>query len=284
MAGYLCLPGGRRLDLSAGPIVMAVVNRTDDSFYAPSRATAAEAVERALAAVADGAAVVDVGGESSRPGAAYVDEATELERVIPVVEGIRRASAAPISVDTRKSAVAAAALAAGADIVNDISALEDDPGIGRLCAERGAALVLMHKRGAPSTMQLAPAYDDVVAEVVAYLRAAADRARAAGVRPESIVLDPGIGFGKRLEDNLDLIAGLAELEGAGYPVLVGLSRKSFVGMITGRPAEGRLAGTLAATWAALDGGAAIVRTHDVAATVDLIAVRRALADRRGLKR
>lgn len=258
---------------------MAIVNCTPDSFYAPSRAGTDDAVDRALRAEAAGAAIVDLGGESTRPGAAYVEEAEELDRVVPVVEGIRRRSPVPISVDTRKYAVARAALDAGADIVNDVSALEDDPSIGPLCAERGAALVLMHKQGTPKDMQAAPSYADAVAEVGAYLREAARRAEAAGVARRSIVLDPGIGFGKRLEDNLDLIAGLAEISPAGYPVLVGLSRKSFIGTITGRTADGRLAGSLAAAAAAIAGGARIVRVHDVEEHYDAVRVLAAVADR-----
>ena len=275
----LLLPGGRKLDLGGPALVMAIVNCTPDSFYAPSRADAEDAVERALRAEAAGAAIVDLGGESTRPGAAYVAEAEELERVVPVVEGIRRRSAVPISVDTRKSAVARAALDAGADLINDVSALEDDPAIGPLCAERGAALVLMHKKGTPTDMQAAPRYDDAVSEVAAYLREAARRAEACGVDRRSIVLDPGIGFGKRLEDNLDLIAGLAEIAGAGYPVLVGLSRKSFVGTITGRTADGRLAGSLAAASAAIACGARIVRVHDVEEHYDAVRVLAAVAGR-----
>lgn len=275
----LILPRGRTLDLGGPALVMAVINCTPDSFYAPSRAAAEEAVERALRAEEAGAAMVDLGGESTRPGSEYVGVQEELERVLPVVEGIRRRSAVPISVDTRKSEVARSTLAAGADIVNDISALEDDPGMGRVCAEGRAAVVLMHKKGIPAHMQDAPYYDDVVTEVRAYLSEAARRAEAWGIDPRSILLDPGIGFGKRWEDNLDLLNGLAEIVGAGYPVLVGLSRKSFIGTITGRPPEGRLAGTLAANAAAVFGGARVLRVHDVEETYDLVRVLAALAVR-----
>jgi dihydropteroate synthase len=261
---------------------MAVVNCTPDSFFPDSRAaSAADAVGRALAAEGEGASIIDLGGESSRPGAAYVSAQEELDRVIPVVEGIRSRSGIAVSVDTRKSAVARAALDAGADIVNDISALEDDPLLGPLCAERGAAVVLMHKKGIPENMQSAPAYADVVGEVRDYLAAAALRAEAWGIRRERIVLDPGIGFGKRLEDNLDLLASLAEIVRAGYPVLVGLSRKSFIGTVTGRGVDGRLAGTLAADIIAVAAGARIVRVHDVAATVDALRVVAAVDGRKG---
>jgi dihydropteroate synthase len=261
---------------------MAIVNCTPDSFVPGSRAaTTSEALERALAAEAAGAAIVDLGGESSRPGSAYVGTEEELDRIVPVVEALRRRSSIPISVDTRKAAVASAALSAGADIVNDISALEDDPEMGPLCAGTGAAVVLMHKKGTPDTMQDAPFYRDVVAEVRDYLAEAARRAEVWGISRDRIVLDPGIGFGKRPEDNLDLIAGLAEIVGAGYPVLVGLSRKAFIGAVTGRAVEGRLAGTLAANAAAVAGGASILRVHDVAETADAVRILTAINARKG---
>jgi dihydropteroate synthase len=269
------LPGGRSLDFSGPPLVMAIVNCTGDSFYPPSRARGSAALEKALAAVEAGAALVDFGGESTRPGSSFVEEGEELERVVPTVAAFRRRSPAVISVDTRKAAVARAALAAGADIINDISALEDDPALGRVCAEAGAALVLMHKQGSPADMQKAPRYGDVVAEVGACLARAAARARAAGVPRNRIILDPGIGFGKRLEDNLGLLAALpalAEISGNDYPLLIGLSRKSFIGELTGRDAAGRLAGTIAANAAALLGGADIIRVHDPEEAADLVKV------------
>ena len=258
---------------------MAIINCTDDSFYAPSRTHAEEAVERSLAAVSAGASIVDIGGESTRPGADYVSAEEELRRVLPVVQGLRSLSDVAISVDTRKAQVARAVLEAGADIINDVSALEDDGGLGPLCARCGAAVVLMHKKGIPTDMQNAPYYEDVVGEVGAYLAAAAARAVAAGIAPDRIVLDPGIGFGKRVEDNLDLLARLAEISGGGYPVLVGLSRKSFIGALTGRGPEQRLAGTIAANAAAIAAGAHILRVHDVEETVDLVRVTAAIDSR-----
>lgn len=269
------------MDLSGPPLVMAVVNVTDDSFYVPSRGDSTTAVERALRAEAEGAAIVDFGGESTRPGAAYVDEALELARVVPAVREFRRRSDLPISVDTRKSAVARAALDAGADMVNDVSALRDDAAMASLCADRRAAVVLMHAKGASADMQKDPRYDDVVAEVLAFLADATDRALRAGIAVQRIVVDPGIGFGKRLEDNLDLIARLEELTGLGYPVLVGVSRKAFVGAVTGREPEDRLAGTLGADAAAIARGAALLRVHDVAPTVDMIKVLYAIDGRSG---
>ena len=266
------LPRGRALAIGDEPLVMGVVNVTPDSFFPGSRARGArEARDAALAMAAAGAALVDIGGESTRPGSEYVGEEEELERVLPAIEAIRRESDLPLSVDTRKPAVARAALDAGADIVNDVSALAE-PGMAALAAERGVPVVLMHMRGDPKTMQDAPVYGDCPGEVFAYLLEAARRAEAAGVGRDRVILDPGIGFGKRLGDNLALLARLGELAASGYPILVGLSRKSFVGAITGWPVEGRLAGSLGAACAAYVGGARIFRAHDVAETVDALAV------------
>lgn len=257
----------------SAPLVMAIVNCNGDSFYAPSRAAdAAEALEKALAAEAAGADIIDFGAESTRPGAAYIPEAAELERVLPVVERFRARSALPVSVDTRKAAVARAVLAAGASIINDISALEDDPAMGEVCAAAKAQVVLMHKRGVPATMQHCPHYRDAVAEVIAYLQAALQRALSSGIAREHIILDPGIGFGKNLTDNLSLIKHLAEIAALGYPVLLGLSRKTFLGGITGRDVSERLAATLAANAAGVIVGANILRVHDVKETVDLVRI------------
>jgi dihydropteroate synthase len=267
---FIELSGGRQLDFSGPCLVMAIVNCNGDSFYAPSRASAEQAAEMALKAAEDGASIIDFGGESTRPGAEYVDEEEELRRVIPVIEFFRRSSSLPVSVDTRKAAVATAALDAGADIINDISALEDDPLMLSLCAERGAPVILMHKKGVPADMQNAPSYGDVVAETDAYLRSRTEAAVRGGIPKDRIILDPGIGFGKRLEDNLALVNRLAEIGGNDYPVLMALSRKSFIGEITGREACGRLAGTIAANAAAVMRGADIIRVHDVKEGVDLV--------------
>jgi dihydropteroate synthase len=251
---------------------MAIINCNGDSFYAPSRALGEEAVEKALAAEKEGAAIVDFGAESSRPGADYISEEEELKRLIPVISAFRKRSSLPVSVDTRKAAVARVAIDAGADIINDISALKDDPQIAAVCAEKGAAVVLMHKKGVPLTMQENPFYSNVAEEISAFLKDAAKRALSAGIFPEKIILDPGIGFGKGLRDNLQIIRLLAEICGKDYPILVGLSRKSFIGEITGRGSEDRLAGTLAANSAAIDAGADIIRVHDVKEHVDLAQV------------
>ncbi|HOX17566.1 MAG TPA: dihydropteroate synthase [Spirochaetales bacterium] len=275
---FLPLARGRQLELGGRRHVMGILNATPDSFYGASRASdPGLAASRAVAMVRSGATLVDVGGESTRPGSAYVEADEEIRRVAPVIAAVRRALElegldAALSVDTRKAAVAAAALDAGADLVNDVAALLEDPDLATLCAERGVPVILMHKKGLPSSMQEAPRYDDVVAEVCAFLLDAARRAEDAGIDPGSIVLDPGIGFGKRLEDNLALLARLDELAACGYPLLVGLSRKSFIGLLTGRPAEERLPGSLGAACAAWLGGADIFRVHDVQETADALRV------------
>jgi len=264
---------GRSLAIGDEALVMGVVNATPDSFFPASRhRKARDARDAALAMEAAGAAMVDIGGESTRPGSDYVAEAEELERVIPAIEAIRRESDLPLSVDTRKAAVARAALDAGADLVNDISSLRHDPAMAALVAERGVPVVLQHMQGDPKTMQVAPSYVDCPAEVRDFLLEAARRAEASGVGRDRIILDPGIGFGKRLGDNLAILARLSELASLGYPILVGLSRKSFVGAITGKPAEGRLAGSLGAACAAYLGGARIFRVHDPAETADALAL------------
>jgi len=251
---------------------MAIVNCNEDSFYAPSRALGEGAVEKALTAEKEGAAIVDFGAESSRPRSYYISEEDELARLVPVITAFRKCSSLPVSVDTRKSSVAAAAIDSGADIINDISALSDDPRMAKVCAEKGAAVVLMHKKGVPLTMQENPSYSNFTEEISAFFKDSVKRALAAGISPEKIILDPGIGFGKSLKDNLRIIRLLAEICGNDYPILVGLSRKSFIGEITGRDAEDRLPGTLAANAAAILAGANIIRVHDVKEHIDLARV------------
>lgn len=266
--------GRHRLDLSR-PLVMGILNVTPDSFSDGGRyAQVDRAIERGRRMVAEGADIVDVGGESTRPGAVPVDAEEELRRVRPVVEALAGAGI-PVSVDTMKPAVMRAMLAHGIAMVNDVRALREAGAIEAVAAG-GAAVCLMHMRGTPGTMQLSTAYDDVVDEVRRFL---AERARAcedAGVPRERIVVDPGFGFGKGTAENLVLLARLAELADLGYPVLAGLSRKATIGAITGRDGEGRLAGSVAASLAAVARGASIVRVHDVRETVDALAVWRAV--------
>jgi dihydropteroate synthase len=270
------LPSGASLDFTGPALVMAVVNCNDDSFYAPSRALGNDAVEKALAAEGEGASIVDFGAESSRPGAGYIGAEQELARLLPVIEAFRKRSRLPISVDTRKAVVADAVLDAGADIINDISALLDDPAMAQTCAVHGAAVILMHKKGVPLTMQENPLYKDLAGELRSWFKSAVERAAGAGITPGKIILDPGIGFGKSVNDNLEILKSLVEIFGKDYPVLIGLSRKSFIGEITGRPEEERLAGTLAANAAAIIWGARIIRVHDVKEHSDLAKILFAL--------
>jgi dihydropteroate synthase len=256
---------------------MGILNCTPDSFYPGSRLAGAEAaLRRAMEMVREGAEILDVGGESTRPGSDPVDAPEEIGRVVPVIEQIRERSDVLISVDTRKAEVAERALEAGADFVNDVSALRDNRALAQLIAARDVPVVLMHMRGEPKTMQNDPSYDDAPTEIAAELSASVEFAAACGIREDRIILDPGIGFGKRLQDNLRILRELGTLGDLGYPVLVGLSRKSFLGMLLDRPVEDRLAGTTAAHMAALINGADILRVHDVAEAVDTVKVFAAL--------
>jgi dihydropteroate synthase len=267
--------GDTVLDL-AEPCVMGVLNVTPDSFSDGGRyADLAAAVARGVAMVEEGAAIIDVGGESTRPGAAAVSVQEELARVIPVIEQLAARVAVPISVDTSKPAVMSAAIAAGATLVNDVRALRE-PGALDAVARTGAAVCLMHMQGEPRTMQASPAYEDVVAEVRRFLAGRVEACVAAGIARDRICVDPGIGFGKLPEHNLALLAGLGRLADPAIPVLVGVSRKSLIGIITGRPAAERLAGSVAFAALAASRGAAIIRAHDVAATVDAVKVASAL--------
>lgn len=260
------------------PFVMGVLNVTPDSFSDGGRFdTPRQAIEAGLCLLEEGADLLDVGGESTRPGAEAVTEAEEIARVVPVIEGIlRQRPGAQISVDTTKAAVAEAALRAGAVIINDVSALSADPGMAAVARAWGAGVVLMHMRGTPRTMQDAPRYADVVGEVGAYLAGRRAALEAAGLDADRLAVDPGIGFGKTVEHNLQLLTHLGTFAAAGRPVVVGVSRKSFIGRLTGRDTGERLAGSLAtAAFCALN-GAAVLRVHDVAATVDAVRMLRAL--------
>jgi len=258
------------------PLVMGILNLTPDSFYPASRTPAPDAaVAAGLALFAEGADLVDLGAESSRPGSAPVGPAAEQDRLLPVLDALRRETRSPLSIDTSRAATAALALTAGADAVNDITGGRD-PAMLRLVADRGCGLVLMHMRGEPRTMQADPRYADVVAEVTVWLNERAAAAEAAGVPRARILVDPGIGFGKRLEHNLALLGNLRRVA-AGRGLLVGASRKQFVGDLTGAPVADRLPGSLAALAAAFASGATVVRVHDVAASVQFLDVLAAVA-------
>jgi dihydropteroate synthase len=245
------------------PHLMGIVNVTPDSFSDGGRfLEPAQAIEHGRELVSEGADVLDIGGESTRPGAAAVGVEEELARVGPVIEDLVR-EGAPISIDTSKLAVAEAALDAGATMVNDVTALRADPGIAALCGERDAELVLMHMLGTPRTMQRNPTYDDVVDDVKAFLAERLEFARSEGVSEQRIWLDPGIGFGKTADHNLELLRRLGELAELGRPLVVGPSRKSFIGKITGAAVDERLGGTIASCALAFANGAAMLRVHDV---------------------
>jgi dihydropteroate synthase len=253
------------------PLVMGIVNVTPDSFSdGGHHASTNAAIAHARQLVADGADILDIGGESTRPGAAAVSTQEELDRVLPVIEGLRDISV-PISIDTWKPQVMRAALAAGASMVNDINALQEEGGLAAV-AGSNAAVCLMHKQGVPQTMQQQPHYTDVIAEVSAFLRERICAAEAAGIARDRIVIDPGFGFGKTLAHNLDLLRELETFCALGVPVLVGLSRKSMLGAITGRDVTERMAASVAVVLLAVQRGAAIVRVHDVRETVDALKI------------
>ncbi len=276
---------GARVFEGSGPFVMGVLNVTPDSFSDGGRyAEPAAAVDRALRLAEEGADLLDLGGESTRPGSPPVPVEEEIRRVVPVLERLAaRGSPLPISIDTSKPQVAREALRAGAALVNDVHGLAD-PRLAEVVAAAGVPVVLMHMRGTPADMQSRATYGDVVAEVAEVLRQAMARAAAAGVPAERTILDPGIGFAKKPEHSLELLARLGELRALGRPLLVGPSRKSFIGHVTGAPVEGRLPGTLAAVAAAVLAGAEVVRVHDVAEgrqAARLAAAIRDAAGRRG---
>ncbi|MBL7072679.1 MAG: dihydropteroate synthase [Candidatus Omnitrophica bacterium] len=253
--------------------IMGILNVTPDSFSAGAvYKDPAGALKRADQMVSLGADIIDVGGESSRPGAVAVEEKEEIERVVPVIKAIKRSLKVPISIDTCKSEVAREALKAGADIINDITALRRDEKMARVAVEFKATVVLMHMKGTPRTMQKEPLYDDVVEEIYSYLSESASLAESAGVAPEKIIIDPGIGFGKTLEHNIRILKKLKKFRELKKPVLVGTSRKSFIGALTGRDVNERMFGDLAAFALAIQNGADILRVHDVGAACDVARV------------
>jgi dihydropteroate synthase len=269
----------RALDLST-PVVMGVLNVTPDSFSDGGRFIDFDAaIAQGLAMRAAGAALIDVGGESTRPGAEPVEVTEELRRVVPVVRELA-AQGALVSIDTSKPEVITAAIAAGAKMVNDVYALRMPGALEAVCSD--VAVCLMHMQGEPRSMQKAPHYDDVVVEVGGFLAARVAACAAVGITRDRLVIDPGFGFGKNLEHNLQLLRGLRALTEQGLPILAGLSRKSMLAAITGRAVDARLAGSLALAYAALEGGARIIRTHDVAETCDVVKVWSALQQREGM--
>jgi dihydropteroate synthase len=261
------LPGGGALLLSQRTHIMGIVNVTPDSFSDGGRyLDASAAIDHGLALVEEGADILDVGAESTRPGAAAVDAGEELRRVLPVVETLAEKAGVPVSVDTMKASVARAALDAGALIINDVSAGTHDPEMLPVAASSGAPIVLMHMLGDPRTMQAEVHYTDVVGEILSYLHSRAGAALDAGVQADRILVDPGFGFGKLVEHNLVLLGRLGDFRRLGYPVVAGTSRKSFIGRVLGDlPVEERLDGTAATVALAVWNGAAVVRVHDVRA-------------------
>ncbi|MDH4186530.1 MAG: dihydropteroate synthase [Nitrospira sp.] len=255
---------GRSLEFPGRPLLMGVVNVTPDSFSDGGRYLDLDtAVAHAIRLVDEGADLLDIGAESTRPGAAPVEETEELRRAIPVVAAVAKAVTVPISIDTSKASVAQAAIDAGALIVNDVTALQSDPEMVRVIARTGAGIVLMHMQGTPGTMQLAPSYKDVVGDISAFFEERIRFALAHGIEQRQIVLDPGIGFGKLLLHNLTLLAQLHRFDYLGCPLLVGVSRKSFLGQLVDRPVQERQWATAAAVAMAVERGAGILRVHDV---------------------
>jgi dihydropteroate synthase len=272
MAPFLLEFNGHRLELGPRTCIMGILNATPDSFSDGGRFNTFEtAVEQGIKLVEDGAHILDIGGESSRPFAAPVSEQEELDRVLPVIEALAKRIEVPISIDTVKSAVARAALDAGACIINDISAMEKDPAMAGLAAQRDVPVILMHMKGTPETMQVAPDYGDLMREITDYLAHRADFVMGKGIQRQHIILDPGIGFGKTVEHNLLLIKHLERITALGFPVLMGVSRKSFIHKILSDTHKTRVApdderteaGTLAAVAVSMLNGAHIVRVHDV---------------------
>ena len=261
----------RFIETELPAFVMGIVNANGDSFWKESRG----GLERAMSLISDGADILDIGGESTRPGSEYVDADEEIRRILPVIEAIRKESDIPISVDTRKFEVMKAAFDAGADILNDISALEDDERLASFAAEKKIPVILMHKRGIPTDMQSNTAYSNVLSDVGKYLSDRAEYAISKGIEPKKIIVDPGVGFGKDTKGNFALIKGCGKLCGGKYPVLMALSRKSCIGNVTGREVQDRLSGTITADILSVMSGAFMLRVHDVKETVDSLKILKA---------
>ncbi|MCJ7563914.1 MAG: dihydropteroate synthase [Candidatus Aminicenantes bacterium] len=274
---FIFQTNGRTYHLGRRTWLMGIVNVTPDSFYDGGLYMDPDkAVAHGLAMAAEGADILDVGGESSRPSSDPVPADEERRRLVPVVAGLRKQTKALISADTTKFEVAEAALDAGADIINDISSFNLDPRILLLAAKKDAGFILMHMKGMPKTMQVQPYYDDVVGEIRAFLAEKIEIARAYGLQKENVIIDPGIGFGKRHQDNLVLLNSLDAFSGLGRPILIGVSRKSFIGKILNAPPEDRLEGTIAASIVSIVHGAHILRVHDVKAVKRAVLVAEAI--------
>jgi len=275
----ITLADGRKLELNK-PLVMGVLNVTPDSFSDGEDTTAKNRLEKALGMVREGADIIDIGGESTRPGALPVSQDEELERVIPVIEGLRKESDIPISIDTYKTGVAVSALEAKADIINDISALRFSPDMPQLIAEKRVPVILMHMLGSPQNMQKNPHYDDCIKEINEFFEERISYCRQNGIDKSQLILDPGVGFGKRLSDNIEILAGLKSFTHFDLPLAIGASRKSFINMLhtgTFEPAR-RLGGSIAAAVAAANNGADIIRVHDVHETVEALKVNMAIRE------
>jgi len=270
---FVLTMGGRSFDLTRRTLIMGILNVTPDSFSDGGKyPTKDRAVARAIQMAEEGADIIDIGGESSRPGADPVPEEEEIRRVVGVIEQIHKRIDTPLSIDTYKAGVARRALQAGAAMINDISALTFDPDMAPLAASLSVPVVLMHIKGTPRDMQKDPHYTDLIGEIRSALGGAVEHAVAAGIDPERIIVDPGIGFGKTFEDNLRLIGHIGDFFELGRPVLIGASRKAFIGALTGKPADDRLWASVGAATAAALLGAHIVRVHDVAETRDALVV------------
>ena len=266
---------------SARPVVMGILNITPDSFSDGGNfRNPREALARASKLIDDGAEIIDIGAESTRPGSDPVPAEAELDRILPVIRELARELQTPISVDTQKAQVAEAALEAGAEIINDVSALRTDPAMAGLAASSGAAVVLMHMQGEPKTMQLRPRYDEVVREVTEWLAGRVEAAVSAGIPRQRLLVDPGFGFGKTLGHNLELLRRLDELHRLGLPLVVGTSRKSMIGAILNRPVGERLYGTLATVACAAMAGCHVLRVHEVRPALEVVKVCEAV--RRGI--
>lgn len=269
--------GSRSVNLGTRTLLMGVLNVTPDSFSdGGDFLNIDQAVRHAVTMQAEGADIIDIGGESSRPGAEPVSERQELDRVIPVIEILKKELDCLLSIDTTKASVAKAAIRAGADVINDISACRFDPGMAPLAAETGAGVVIMHMQGEPRTMQENPCYNDVIGDIIRHLQNRMHELIKHNVSPEQLAVDPGIGFGKRLSDNYEILRRLGEFRVLERPVLVGPSRKSFIGKLLDLPVQERLEGTIAASTAAVLNGAHIIRAHDIKALKRAVSVADAI--------